>query len=73
MYLYQKMYSSDDKKQFYSIPGLTQQDLANHLSVHRVTLNKTLRLLEQQGIIGPYNKKITYILDIDTFMRLIQE
>lgn len=73
MYLYQKMYSSDDKRQFYSIPGLTQQDLANHLSVHRVTLNKTLRLLEQQGIIGPYNKKITYILDIDAFMSLIQE
>ncbi len=73
MYLHQKMSISDDKKQFYSIPGLTQQDLANHLSVHRVTLNKTLRLLEQQGIIGPYNKKITYILDIDAFMELIQE
>lgn len=73
MYLHQKMSTSDDKKQFYSIPGLTQQDLANHLSVHRVTLNKTLRLLEQQGIIGPYNKKITYILDIDAFMELIQE
>lgn len=73
MYLYQKLYSSDDKKQFYSIPDLTQQDLANHLSVHRVTLNKTLRLLEQQGIIGPYNKKITYILDIEAFMNLIQE
>lgn len=72
MYLYQNMYSSEDKKQFYSVPELTQQDLANHLSVHRVTLNKNLRILEQRGIIGPYNKKITYILDIDAFMKLIQ-
>lgn len=73
MYLYQKMKSTEDKKQFYAIPELTQQDLANHLAVHRVTLNKTLRHLEQQGIIGPYNKKITYILDFDTFMSLIQK
>lgn len=72
MYLYQKMTNTDDKKQFYAVPELTQQDLANHLGVHRVTLNKTLRNLEQQGIIGPYNRKCTYILDLDTFMSLIQ-
>lgn len=72
MYLYHKMQQSEDKKQYFSVPELTQQDLANHLAVHRVTLNKALRHLEQQGIIGPYNKKITYILDFETFMSLIQ-
>lgn len=72
MYLYHKMQQSEDKKQYFAVPELTQQDLANHLAVHRVTLNKALRHLEQQGIIGPYNKKITYILDFETFMSLIQ-
>ena len=72
MYLYQKMHISENRKQFYAVPELTQQDLANHLSVHRVTLNKKLRFLEQQGIIGPYNRKLTYILDVDSFLNLIQ-
>ncbi|MFQ9867016.1 MAG: helix-turn-helix domain-containing protein [Bilophila wadsworthia] len=35
-------------------PGLNQQELANLLGVHRVTLNKALRELEREAVLGPY-------------------
>lgn len=73
LFLHQTLRSDNNKKQFYAVPEFTQQELANHLGVHRVTINKTLRYLEQQGIIGPYNKKITYILDIETFTKIINK
>ena len=44
-------------------PSLNQQELSSLCGVHRVTLNKALRELENQGIIGPYSKKELYILD----------
>lgn len=72
-FLYQTLQADKNNKQFYAIPEFTQQELANHLGVHRVTINKTLRELEQQGIIGPYNKKITYILDMDNFTKLLDK
>ena len=73
LFLHQTLHSNNEKKQFYAVPEFTQQELANHLGVHRVTINKTLRYLEQQGIIGPYNKKLTYILDIETFTKIINK
>ena len=45
------------------IPALTQQDLSSLLGVHRVTLNKALRELENKGIIGPYSRKELFVLD----------
>lgn len=51
-------------------PGLNQQELANLLGVHRVTLNKALRELEKESIIGPYAKDEVYILDMDRFLEL---
>ena len=50
--------------------GLSQQEIANLLGVHRVTLNKALRTLVRQGILGLYSKKETYIIDIAAFMDL---
>ncbi len=44
-------------------PSLNQQELSSLCGVHRVTLNKALRELENLGIIGPYSKKELYILD----------
>lgn len=44
-------------------PALNQQELASLLGVHRVTLNKGLRELEKEGILGPYSKNEVCILD----------
>ncbi|MDY0275499.1 MAG: Crp/Fnr family transcriptional regulator [Desulfomicrobium sp.] len=51
-------------------PGLNQQELANLLGVHRVTLNKALRELEKAGILGPYARNEVYILDETRFREL---
>lgn len=44
-------------------PALNQQELASLLGVHRVTLNKALRELEKERILGPYSKNEVCILD----------
>ncbi|MFU2208924.1 Crp/Fnr family transcriptional regulator [Solidesulfovibrio sp. C21] len=52
-------------------PCLNQQELANLLGVHRVTLNKALRELERESILGPYTKDEVYILDENRFLALV--
>jgi CRP-like cAMP-binding protein len=52
-------------------PGLNQQELANLLGVHRVTLNKALRELEKVGVLGPYTRDEVYILDRERFEELV--
>lgn len=54
-------------------PGLNQQDLANLLGVHRVTLNKSLRELEKSGVLGPYARDEVYILDRRRFNELVRQ
>jgi len=54
-------------------PVLNQQELANLLGVHRVTLNKSLRELEKAGILGPYSRDEVYILDRDRFDELVSQ
>ncbi len=53
-------------------PNLNQQELANFLNIHRVSLNKALRKLELDGIISPYKKNETYILDLDKFNAILE-
>jgi len=70
-FLYSKL-KIDKTSAIHSIePGLSQQELANLLGVHRVTLNKTLRALEKQGILSRYQKKEIYILNIKIFLDLV--
>jgi CRP-like cAMP-binding protein len=52
-------------------PGLNQQELANLLGVHRVTLNKSLRELEKAGILGPYSRDEVYILNRPQFEKIV--
>ncbi len=52
------------------LPGLNQQELANLLGVHRVTLNKTLRELEREGVLGPYSRDEVYVVDMERFREL---
>ncbi len=54
-------------------PGLNQQDLANLLGVHRVTLNKSLRELEKSGVLGPYSRNEVYVLDRKRFDELVRQ
>jgi len=54
-------------------PVLNQQELANLLGVHRVTLNKCLRELEKAGVLGPYSRDEVYILDRVRFDKLVSQ
>lgn len=54
------------------VPDLNQQELASLLGVHRVTLNKALRELEREGVIGPYSKHEVYVLDMAHFIELAE-
>ena len=53
------------------VPELNQQELASLLGVHRVTLNKALRDLERDGVIGPYSRHEVYVLNTQHFMELV--
>lgn len=67
-FLWLRMRDGDDAPRV--SPGLNQQELANLLGVHRVTLNKALRELEKESILGPYAKDEVYILDMERFLEL---
>ncbi len=57
----------------YVVPHFNQSELASLLGVHRVTLNKALRFLEKEGVIGPYSKKEVFILDQDRFRQMLSQ
>lgn len=50
--------------------ALNQQELSSLLGVHRVTLNKALRELENRGVIGAYSRKGIDILDEQRLLAL---
>jgi len=71
-FLHHKLVSNTNKNENLVEPGLTQQELANLLSTHRVTLNKALRKLEKENILSAYCKKEIYILDMERFLQVIE-
>lgn len=52
-------------------PGLSLQELANLLGVHRVTLYKVFRQQEEDGLWGHYNRKAIQILNPDRFYLMV--
>lgn len=50
--------------------GISQQELANILGVHRVTLNHAIGQLKKQGIIGEMTKSTLVILDYGRLLEL---
>ena len=50
--------------------GISQQELASILGVHRVTLNHTVGQLKKQGIIGEMTKSQLVILDYKRLLAL---
>jgi CRP-like cAMP-binding protein len=65
-------YAVEDNSTFVC-PGLNQQELANFLGVHRVTLNKVLRELEKAQILSPYSRDEVCILDVKRFQEIAFE
>ena len=71
-FLHHRLVSSTNKNENCIELGLTQQELANLLSTHRVTLNRALRKLEKENILSAYCKKEIYIVDMERFIKIIE-
>lgn len=64
--------SLTDTKVVYA-KGISQQELASILGVHRVTLNHTIAYLKRQGIIEEMTKTALVILDYDRLLELAKK
>jgi cAMP-binding proteins - catabolite gene activator and regulatory subunit of cAMP-dependent protein kinases len=53
--------------------GISQQELADILGVHRVTLNNAISQLKREGIIGHMSKRSLVILDVGRLLNYVQE
>ncbi len=51
-------------------PGISRQEMASLLGVHRITLYKVLRQQEEQGLFGPFDRHAVVILRPEDFFRL---
>lgn len=54
-------------------PGLTQQELADTLGVHRATLVRGVQSLREQGVLGAFTKASLVILDLQALRLLADE
>ncbi len=52
-------------------PGISRQEMASLLGVHRITLYKVLRQQEEQGLFGPFERHAVTILRPEEFFRLV--
>ncbi len=59
-------------EKIYAKPLLSQIALASFLGVHPVSLNKALKKLSQQGVIGKYHKDATPILNEELFLSYVE-
>ncbi len=55
--------SRDASGGLYSVPGITQRELAKLLGMHRVTCGRVLKELKEKGIIGAYSVSRVRIRD----------
>ncbi len=62
-----------EKNITYSRTNLTQQELANFLGIHRISISRALNKLQQDGIIGTYKKNKTEILDLEKFNKISEQ
>ena len=53
-------------------PDISQTALADALGIHRTTLNRALRKLREQGILGEFSRNKLEIFDIKKLMELAQ-
>jgi len=60
------------EKQVSFQPGLTQQEMARLMGVHRVTVTKALSRLKRLGILRCFSKRRLELLDFPALLRLIE-
>ena len=51
-------------------PGLTQQEVATRLGMHRGTLSAALRELKEQGVVAEFTRRRLHILDLPRLQRM---
>lgn len=51
--------------------GISRQEMASLLGVHRISLYKILRQQEENGLLGPFENKRVVILRPDDFFRIV--
>ena len=51
--------------------GISRQDMASLLGVHRISLYKILRQQEEAGLLGPFENRRVTILRPDDFFRIV--
>ncbi len=68
--LSEKLIYKNDK--IYSVTNLNQVELANFLGAHKVSVNKIIRKLQNDNIIGQYNKNHTAIFDLEKLNSIIE-
>lgn len=47
------------------VPGLTKQELAAFLGIHRSSLHKALARLQKEGVLGSYTRGSLQVLDVE--------
>ncbi len=57
----------------YAKTELRQDELADLMGIHRVTVSKNIQVLKKRGVIGGYKKNRVEILDMQAFNALISE
>lgn len=60
-----------DSNPLTAVPGISRQEMASLLGVHRITLYKVLRQQEEAGLIGPFEGNSVTILRPGEFYRLV--
>lgn len=56
-----------------AVKGISQQELASILGVHRVTINHAIGQLKRQGIVGEMTKSRLVILDYERLLELASQ
>lgn len=61
-----------DEKHVTLKPGMTQNDVAHLLGVHRITVTKVIKILKVKGILKQFTKNRLDILDYPALCRIVE-
>ncbi|HPH96764.1 MAG TPA: Crp/Fnr family transcriptional regulator [Anaerolineaceae bacterium] len=69
---YKGLKPGKDEKRVILKPGMTQNDVAHLLGVHRVTVTKVIKTLKDKGIIKQFTRNKLEILDFPSLCRIVE-
>ena len=55
------------------VPGLTKQELAAYLGIHRSSLHKALARLQDENVIGSYTRSSLQVSDVETLRNYAEQ